>query len=166
MSPARWMRPSGVQSWPPATDGKGSTSWSRPVGSLTTQPDGQEIPRQSDAVLPLPRASPGRGRGHRVARSLPRTVEGNEGSSRTPEGARHRGNSRLIVRCASGDRSSSKIQTETLPNAGCRFRRILLERAAGQRSDRKERSGEGSSEGAPKDGLIRRRAQTAHPHWR
>jgi hypothetical protein len=27
------MRPFGVPSWPPATDGKGSTSWSRPVRS-------------------------------------------------------------------------------------------------------------------------------------
>ena len=53
-----------------------------PTGPIVgPQPDGQEIPGQSNAVLSLPRAAPGRGRGHGVARSLPRAAEGDEGSS-------------------------------------------------------------------------------------
>lgn len=45
----------------------------------------------------VPRAAQGHGRGHGVARPLSRAAEGDEGSSRTAEGARHRGD-RLIFR--------------------------------------------------------------------
>jgi hypothetical protein len=70
-----------------------------PTGPIVDDPNltDKKFPGQSNAVLPLPRAASGDGRSHGMARPLPRTAEGNEGPSRTLEGARDPGG-RLIVR--------------------------------------------------------------------
>ena len=64
-----------------------------PTGPIVDDPNltDKKISWKSYAVLPLPRAAPGHGRGQGLERPLPRAAEGDEGSSLTLEGTRRRG---------------------------------------------------------------------------
>ena len=64
-----------------------------PTGPIVDDPNltDKKISWKSYAVLPLPRAAPGHGRGQGLERPLPRAAERDEGSSLTLEGTRRRG---------------------------------------------------------------------------